>query len=176
MDAECCQFQDKWTEAHSKSFCEGEFIKECLLDVANIICSDKRKDFEHISLSGRTVVRRIQMMADDIKTSLNERITRFEAFSISLDESTDTSDTAKLAVFIQGVDVDFNITEELLTLQPLKGTTTGEDIFEAVNIVFRSFGLKWSLLSGICTDGVPAMAGAWISVDLSNLYEKVGTR
>jgi hypothetical protein len=32
--------------------------------------------------------------------------------------------------FIRGVDADFNITEELLALQQLKGTTTGEDIFE----------------------------------------------
>ena len=116
MDAECRQFQDKWMEEHSKLFGEGEFIKECLLDVANIICPDKRKDFEQISLSRRAVVRRIQMMADDIKTSLNERITRFKAFSIALDESTDASDTAQLAVFIRGVDVDFNITEDLLTL------------------------------------------------------------
>ena len=88
---------------HSKSFGEGEFIKECLLNVANIICPDKRKDFEQISLSRRTVVRRIHMMADDIKTSLNERITRFEAFSIALDESTDASDTAQLAYFIRRV-------------------------------------------------------------------------
>lgn len=42
---------------HSKSFGEGEFIKECLLDVANIICQDKIKDFEKISLSRRTIVR-----------------------------------------------------------------------------------------------------------------------
>ena len=98
MDAECRQFQDKRTEEHSKSCCEGEFIKECLLDVANIICSDTRKNFEQISLSRRNDVWRIQMMGDDIKTSLNERITRFETFSIALDESTDVSDTAQLAV------------------------------------------------------------------------------
>ena len=71
--------------------------------------------------------------------------------------------------------MDFNITEELLTLQPLKGTTTGEDIFEAVNTVFRSFVLKWHLPSGICTGEAPAMVGARFSADLSNLYEKLGT-
>jgi hypothetical protein len=52
-----------------------------------------------------------------------------EAFSIALDDSTDDSDTSQLAIFIRGADADFNITEALLALQPLKGTTTGEDIY-----------------------------------------------
>ena len=82
MDAECRHFQDKCTKEHSTSFGEGEFIKKCLLDVANIICPDKRKDFEQISLSRCTIVRRMQMMADDIKTSLNERITRLKHFQL----------------------------------------------------------------------------------------------
>lgn len=47
----------------------------------------------------------------------------------------------------------------MLTLQPLKGTIIGEDIFEAVSTAFRNFGLKWSLLSGICTDGAPSLVG-----------------
>jgi hypothetical protein len=33
-------------------------------------------------------------------------------------------------------------------------------IFETVNTVFERFGLKWNSLSGICTDGAPAMVGA----------------
>jgi hypothetical protein len=57
-------------------------------------------------------------MADDIKKGLKEKIARLEAFSIALDDSTEP---AQLAIFIRGVDVDFNITEELLVLQPLKG-------------------------------------------------------
>jgi hypothetical protein len=92
--------------------------------------------------------------------SKKEKIAILEAFSIALDDSTDVSDRAQLAIFIQGVDADFNITEELLSLQPSKGTSTGEDIFETVNTVFERFGLKWSSLSGICTDGAPAMVGA----------------
>jgi hypothetical protein len=145
---------------HSKSFGDGEFIKECLVDVASIICPEKKKYFENICLSRRTVVRRIGMMADDIKKSLKEKIARLKAFSIALDDDTDASDTAQLAIFIRGVDADVNIEEELLARQPLKGTTTGEDIFETVNTVFERVGLKWSSLSGICTDGAPAMVGA----------------
>jgi hypothetical protein len=68
---------------HSKSFGEGEFIKECLVDVASICPEkEKKKDFENICLSRRTVVRRIEMMADDIRKSLKEKIARLEAFSM----------------------------------------------------------------------------------------------
>ncbi|GBP70062.1 General transcription factor II-I repeat domain-containing protein 2A [Eumeta japonica] len=49
-----------------------------------------------------------------------------------LDESTDLSDTAQLAIFIRGVNKKFSVTKELFALQPLKGTTTKEDIFNEV--------------------------------------------
>ena len=49
-----------------------------------------------------------------------------------MDESTDVIDTAQLAIFIRGVDGDFNFTEELLSIQSMKDTTTGSNIFEEV--------------------------------------------
>jgi hypothetical protein len=74
------------------------------VDVAGIICPEKKKDFENICLSRCTVVGQIEMVADDIKKSLKEKIARLEAFSIALDDSTDASDTAQLAIFIRRVD------------------------------------------------------------------------
>ncbi|GBP79312.1 General transcription factor II-I repeat domain-containing protein 2A [Eumeta japonica] len=71
----------------------------------------------------------------------------FESFPIALDESTDLSDTAQLAIFIRAVDKEFTVTEELLVLQPLKGITTEEDIFDEVQKVFTSFCLPWSKLA-----------------------------
>ncbi|GBP10725.1 General transcription factor II-I repeat domain-containing protein 2A [Eumeta japonica] len=51
---------------------------------------------------------------------------------IALEESTDLSDIAQLAIFIRSVDKEFTVSKELLALQPLKGTTKGEDIFNEV--------------------------------------------
>ncbi|XP_042272649.1 general transcription factor II-I repeat domain-containing protein 2-like [Thunnus maccoyii] len=61
--------------------------------------------------------------------------------------------------FLRGVDDTFYITEELLDLQSLKGTTTGKDIFEAVSDSIDQAGLQWDKLCGITTDGAPAMTG-----------------
>jgi hypothetical protein len=50
------------------------------------------------------------------------------SFSMALlDESTDVSDTEKLAVLFRGMDTEFNITEESVALMPTKGTTTRAD-------------------------------------------------
>jgi hypothetical protein len=88
------------SEEIAKSFGEGEFIKECLVDVASIICFEK--------MSRRTVVLWIEMMADDIRKSLKEKIARLEAFSIALDDSTDASDTAQLGRIIGSLAVKRN--------------------------------------------------------------------
>jgi hypothetical protein len=61
--------------------------------------------------------RRIDLIADDLKLNLTDVTKQFECFSIALDESTDSSETAQLAIFIRGVDTNFNYVEELLSLQ-----------------------------------------------------------
>ena len=102
-----------------KPFADGEIIKECLDAVADVAFPDK-KDL----ISRFTIACRIDDLADDIEKSLKVTTSTLEWISLALDESTDISDTAQLAVFIRGVDLNFNIIEELAYLMPMKGTTT----------------------------------------------------
>ena len=83
-----------------------------------------------------TVVSRIQ---ENIIQLLSEKISNFEAFSLCLDESTDMTDNAQLAIFIRGVDKNLHICEELLNLQTLHNTTKGSDIFNAFWQSFTDF-------------------------------------
>ena len=76
-----------------------------------------------------------------------------------MDESSDTSDTAQLSIFIRGVDSTLCVTEELLGLKSMHGTTTGKDLFEEVSKCINEMGLPWDKLVGLTTDGVPAMCG-----------------
>ena len=121
--------------------------------------SKKRDLFGKISLSARTVTRRIEDLSSNIKTTLQERAQKFELYAITLDESTDATDIAQVAIFVRGINATFDITEELASLVSLKDTTTGENIFQVIISVISSLGLNLSNICGVRTDGAPAMVG-----------------
>ena len=141
----------------SRPFVEGKFIKQCMLKACEILCPEKSRCFEDISLSANTVARRVTELAADSYQQLSSIGKKFEAFSLALDESTDISDTAMCAVFVRGVDKNLNITEELLDLIPMKGTTTGVDIFRELENCVERADFDWHKLVSVATDGAPAM-------------------
>ena len=91
---------------------KATFIKECLLIASDILCPEKKKLFESISLSANTVASRITELASNSYQQLTAAAKNFETFSLALDESTGVTDVSYCAVFIRGVDKDFNVTEE----------------------------------------------------------------
>lgn len=146
---------------HGKPFSDGDLIKHRLVKVApEIMCPEKVQEFNNISVSRNTVMRHIEDLSANIKLQLSDKASSLDFYSIACDESTDATDTAQLLIFLRGVDENFGITEELLGLKSLKGTTTAVDIFEAVSDSIDKTGLKWDKLCGVTTDGAPAMAGA----------------
>lgn len=53
-------------------------------------------------------------------------IIKKKCFPIATDESTDICGTSQLLKFIRGIDLNFNVSEELVELCSLKGTTIRE--------------------------------------------------
>ncbi|KAG0721741.1 General transcription factor II-I repeat domain-containing protein 2 [Chionoecetes opilio] len=141
-----------------KPFTDGDFIKECIMVVIDSLCPEKRSAFESVSQSPRTVCRRIEM-SDSVNDSLKTCCSNFNAFSLALDESTDMKDTAQLVIFIRGVTAALQVYEDFLQLVPLHGTTTGQDIFDAVLQCVKQHSLDPSRLVCVTTDGAPAMTG-----------------
>jgi hypothetical protein len=84
----------------------------------------------------------------------------FHEISMALDESIDTCDTALLLIFVQGIDAEFEITEELAGLQSSKGTTAREDIFQKLCETLKSLQLNWKELCCVTTNGVKSMVGS----------------
>ncbi|XP_025090933.1 general transcription factor II-I repeat domain-containing protein 2-like [Pomacea canaliculata] len=139
-----CQFVVAYNIAkHSKSFSDGEFVNKCILHVADQVCPQQRKKFEEVSLSRRTGVSHIEAIGEDLTSQLKRRLPSFQLFSLALDESTDIDDTAQLLIFVRGISENFEITEELLSMESMKDTTTGEDIFRCVENAMHTMQLPW---------------------------------
>lgn len=113
----------------------------------------------NVCLARNTVARRVEDIWSDIRRQLVDRGVAFDYFSLACDESTDVSDTAELLIFLRRVDDNMNVTEELLDLKSLKGQTRGTDLFVSVCETVDDMKLPWNKVSGIITDGAPAMAG-----------------
>ena len=97
---------------------------------------------EKTSLSSQPVARRVDDLAANIQNSLIERLGACQFYSLAIDESTDVCDTAQLAIFIRGVTKGFEVVEELLDLCSMKGTTTGQHIFDEVKHVMMRIQSK----------------------------------
>ena len=142
---------------HRKPISDREFFKKFMLDVADQVCPEHRQKFEEASLSRRTVARRIKAIGEDLTSQLKGLVPLFQLFSLALDESTDIDDTAQLLIFVRCISENFEITEELLSMESMKDTTTGKDIFECVENTFRTMELPWQKIVSVTTDGCPSL-------------------
>ncbi|XP_078495376.1 general transcription factor II-I repeat domain-containing protein 2A-like [Ciona intestinalis] len=151
VDKECREFNKDWM---SKYFSHKSARKQY------VCCAMKnQKKFEEVSLSRRTVARRIEAMGENLTSQLKGHVLSFQLFSLALDESTDIDDTAQLLIFVRGISENFEITEELLSMESMKGTTTGKDYFECVQNAMHTMQLPWQKLSSVTTDGCPSLTG-----------------
>ncbi|XP_047146246.1 general transcription factor II-I repeat domain-containing protein 2-like [Hydra vulgaris] len=140
-------------------FSTGDLIKNSIKQFCNEVCPEKIQFAEDLSLSHQTIARRVEDLSKNIELALKEKLCKCEAYSLALDESTDRSDTAQLAIFIRFITSNFEIIEELLDFRHMKGTTKGEDILSEVKKTMIKFDLPETKLSGVTTDGASSMKG-----------------
>ena len=139
-------------------FTDADFVMDCILAAVDVICPEQHDDFKAIPLSARTVTRRVEDLASDVRSSMSTNFKTLDVFSIALDESCDIKDTAQLAIFVRGVKDNLEVVEEFLRLIPMKGRTTGQDVLNALLPALSGFDL--SKLVSVTTDGAPAMVGS----------------
>uniref|UniRef100_UPI00358F8063 general transcription factor II-I repeat domain-containing protein 2A-like n=1 Tax=Myxine glutinosa TaxID=7769 RepID=UPI00358F8063 len=197
VDAECRAFQEKW--ANDYLFVEVKGKPVCLvcreaLSVMNKANLERHYSSKHAKLNelkGQmrldkvNVLRRsfgaqqavfIRPQSDRDNTthaSFVDTARDFQFFSLACDETTDITNTAQLAIFV-GITAEFDTREELLSLQAMHGTTKGEDLFEQVVLAMNKFELQFDKLSGLATDGAPAMVG--VQKGLTALFKKEMSR
>lgn len=112
-----------------KPFKDSEFIKQCILHFASIVCPEKKDQLSNISISANTVAEHNSDMSGNIYNHLREKAKHFHLYSVALDENTGVTDAAQLAKYVRDVNNSFEVTEELLTIFAMHGQTTGQEIF-----------------------------------------------
>ena len=136
-----------------------------MMIIANIVLKDEKNRTDLIStlsdikLGASTMARRLSATSSNLAYQLDRDLDKCSWFSIQYDESMDNSSTAQLLVFTRMAFEDFSTKEELLTLLPLKTTTRGVDIYNAVKEFFVQKKVPLKKLAGLTTDGAPAMIG-----------------
>ena len=141
-----------------KLFCDAEYIKECLNAVVEAVCPEKKGVFNSVILSDNTITTRVEDLSSNLKKQLHHVAGNFAAFALALDESTDI---AQLCILVQGIDTEFNVTEDLLSLRSIRGTCAGDDIFRECtrNSALTEADLSFEKRVDVVTDGARAVIG-----------------
>lgn len=149
---------------HGKPLSDGDYIKECWIACAPHLFEDfpnKEKIMQRIKdmpLSRNTVKERVSKLHSNVELQLKNDLSATETFSICLDESTDVSSSARLAIIARFARGD-EIREELVTLANLPGKTTGADICKSVVEELSAKEINISKIVSVTTDGAPSMTG-----------------
>ncbi|GFT29735.1 zinc finger BED domain-containing protein 5 [Trichonephila clavipes] len=129
-------------EAHTIT---ENLIKPCVSDITKCMLDEKSaKHVSTVPLSNDTVSRRIHDFASYVKQELVTRLQKAR-FVLQIDESIDVAGLAILLVIVR-YPYENSFEEDMLMCSPLPTTTTGEEIFNKINIFFEENNLSWERL------------------------------
>ncbi|XP_042895982.1 SCAN domain-containing protein 3-like [Parasteatoda tepidariorum] len=149
---------------HSKPLQEGEFLKEAWLACALSLFDDfdnKDKIIQRIKdtpLSRNIINERILKLAGNVTDQQKIDINSALFISLCLDESTDITKSAHLAVIARYC-VGNVIKEELIAITSLLTTTKGTDICTAVKNLLIEKEMDLKIIVSATTDGAPSIVG-----------------
>ncbi|XP_053519448.1 general transcription factor II-I repeat domain-containing protein 2B isoform X1 [Artibeus jamaicensis] len=135
-------------------------LRKYLLGSSEILCPEQKQVFANASPKENAAVQPAEDVTGNLWEKLREKIKSFVAYSIAIDEITDINNTTQLAIFIRGVDENFDVSEELLDTVPMTGTKSGNEIFLRVEKSLKKFNIDWSKLVSVASTGTPAMVDA----------------
>ncbi|XP_050022112.1 general transcription factor II-I repeat domain-containing protein 2 isoform X3 [Alexandromys fortis] len=133
-------------------------LQKYLVGASDIVCPEQA--FSSTSPPANPVALPVEDLAGNIWKTVRQKIRSFVAYSIAIDEITDINDTTQLAIFIRGVDDNFDVAEELLDTVPMTGAKSGNEILLCVENSLKKFSIDWSKLVSVASTGTPAMVDA----------------
>ena len=99
--------------------------------VIETVCSQTMKLFSGVNFSAQTIYPRIREISENVKYNQKDCFEDLQFFSITIDESTDTTDTGQQPEFVGGVNGNFHVVEKFVQLLPMVGTSGGSYLWAA---------------------------------------------
>lgn len=72
----------------------------------------------------------VELIDKDLSSKLDKKAELFTLYFLALNKSNNIQDTAKLLIFIRGINDNFKITEQFLAMESLKMNIRGEDLYK----------------------------------------------
>uniref|UniRef100_A0A8D1VZR2 SPIN-DOC-like zinc-finger domain-containing protein n=1 Tax=Sus scrofa TaxID=9823 RepID=A0A8D1VZR2_PIG len=135
-------------------------LRKYLLGSSDLVSPERKQGLANVSPREKAAVQPVEDVAGNLWEKLREKIRSFVAYSIAIDEITDINNTTQLAIFIRGVDENFDVSEELLDTVPMTGTKSANEIFLRVEKSLKKFNIDWAKLVSVASTGTPAMVDA----------------
>ncbi|KAL7646078.1 UNVERIFIED_CONTAM: hypothetical protein RMT77_002979 [Armadillidium vulgare] len=144
-------------KSKSHTLAESVILPACKKMVKSMLGENAEKELNKIPLSNDTIRRRILDLSENIEENVQKKL-KNSNFALTVDESTDISNTSQLLAFVRFIDGD-EIINQFLCCKGLSTTTRGQDIFDMITGYLKEMNLTWKSCVGICTDGAPCMTG-----------------
>ena len=122
--------------------------------VLTMIGDSAVQEVKTIPLSHNTICKRIEKIADDINDQLVTNM-RGNEFSLQIDEATisTSSKDANLLCYVQFIDKNGDIVEDLFFCKPILLSCKAHDLFAILNNFFTKNNVDWKYCVSLCTDG-----------------------
>ena len=128
--------------------------------VEMVMKQDSERILKCVSLSARTVSRRIDEMSDDVEKTLGSEL-QHSKFSIQLDESTFGSSNILMAYVRYKSPSLKCIIDEFLFAKYLRADSKGETILQCLEDYLNKMNVPIENITAVATDGAPAMIGRY---------------
>lgn len=73
-------------------------VKDCMLQVANILSPDKAASFINVSLTANMMADQITELSNDIYDQLHIKVRDFSTYSLALDQGSNQNDSAGCSI------------------------------------------------------------------------------
>uniref|UniRef100_A0A4X2KD45 SPIN-DOC-like zinc-finger domain-containing protein n=2 Tax=Vombatus ursinus TaxID=29139 RepID=A0A4X2KD45_VOMUR len=143
---------------HGRGWGEGSLVRSCLEVVMREALPEHCNLVDEVDLSPESMAQKTLGLGRNLHAQLLDRAPNFRAYSLALDDQAFLGTEKCLMVFLRGVDHDYEVDEELLTVVNLADNPSVTLAMRFIGESMARLGLAWDKLVGVASTGTGFLA------------------